>query len=224
MRALAERGVHVWAIDLRGYGDTPRDGTGWITPNGAADDLGAVLRWVAERGGRRPHVLGWSMGSFVTHLAVQREPTLAERVILYGYPAAVRFPAADAPEPPLERRVTNEAAAREDFITPGVIDESEIAAFVTSALRADPVRADWRARSQLAALDPGALSRPTLFVHGDGDPLVPTDAAKAFVAALPDGTHVVIERADHAAHLEHPDRFVEVVLDFVRSEAPASDR
>ena len=60
MQALAARGYAAYALDLRGYGGTPRDNTGWITPHRAAADVAEVLKWIAqqEKGREAPVLLG----------------------------------------------------------------------------------------------------------------------------------------------------------------------
>jgi len=49
MDALVARGYDVYAIDLRGYGATPRDTSGWLTPTRAAADVAGVIDWVQRR-------------------------------------------------------------------------------------------------------------------------------------------------------------------------------
>ena len=49
MRSLAARGVAAYAVDLRGYGETPRDATGWITPRRSAPDVVNVLAWIRRQ-------------------------------------------------------------------------------------------------------------------------------------------------------------------------------
>src|SRR5688500_10183593 len=39
MDALAASGFAAYAVDMRGYGATPRDSTGWLTPDRAAADI-----------------------------------------------------------------------------------------------------------------------------------------------------------------------------------------
>jgi pimeloyl-ACP methyl ester carboxylesterase len=46
MDGLVAEGYAVYAVDLRGYGESPRDDTEWLTPNRAADDVAIVVRWI----------------------------------------------------------------------------------------------------------------------------------------------------------------------------------
>ncbi|MCA9659984.1 MAG: alpha/beta fold hydrolase, partial [Myxococcales bacterium] len=231
MHALAERGWATYALDLRGYGESERDASGWNTPDRAAADLVAALALIREREGAAPDLLGWSYGALVSQLAVQRRPDAARKLVLYGYPrdpAALREapqPGANDPgEPPRAR--TTEAAARSDFITPGSIPEAAIAAFVEAALAADPVRADWRSTEQFASLDPQAVTIPTLVIHGVGDPIARATWQGALFSGLAtdDRQWVVLPGADHAAHLERPAAFRRALLAFlVDAEQPREE-
>ncbi|HSR96307.1 MAG TPA: alpha/beta fold hydrolase [Kofleriaceae bacterium] len=62
MDALVAQGYAAYAIDLRGYGATPRDATGFLTPTRAAADVAAALRMIGDR----PVLFGWSRGSMVS--------------------------------------------------------------------------------------------------------------------------------------------------------------
>ena len=72
MDALVAAEVAVYAVDLRGYGATPRDATGFATPKQSAVDVAAVLRFVQADAGVAgpPFLLGWSMGALVSALTV----------------------------------------------------------------------------------------------------------------------------------------------------------
>ncbi|EDM75450.1 hydrolase [Plesiocystis pacifica SIR-1] len=216
---LAAAGYVVYAVDLRGYGESERDATGWLDPERAADDLHAAMKLVAEREGKAPDLLGWSMGALVSHLDLLRHPEDARKLVLYGYPRDVdaRYPPSDADAEP-ERAPTTQEAARSDFITKGSISEAAITAYVDASLAADPVRADWRHFEQLHALDPAALVHPTLVIHGAGDPIAkPLFQAKLFTRlTVPERAWVVLPDTDHAAHLERPEAFVAAVLGFLQ--------
>lgn len=218
MHALARRGVAVYALDLRGYGGTARDASGWTEPDRSAEDLFAALEFIKQRDGVAPDLLGWSFGSLVAQLTVQRHPEAARSLVLYGYPRDVdtRTPATQDGATPAKQANT-QAAARSDFITAGTISEEAVAAYVTASLAADPVRADWRAIQQFDALDPAAITVPTLVIYGVHDPIAKQLwQAKLFTRMrVEDRQWVVIPNADHAAHLEQPARFMAALTSFL---------
>lgn len=201
MDALVAQGYAAYAIDLRGYGATPRDATGFLTPERAAADVAAALRAI----GGRPVLFGWSRGSMVAQLAAQRTPELMSAVILFGYPGDPdrKVPDQADPESPARAPTTAEAAA-EDFIAPGAISQRAIDAYVQAALAADPVRSDWRRDTEWNALAPEAVHVPTLLIQAELDPLAKTDAQARLFARLgtADRQWVVIPGGDHAALLE----------------------
>lgn len=226
MRALAEHGWAAYALDLRGYGATPRDATGWNTPERAAKDLATALEHVRAQHPDLPPpaVLGWSLGALVAQLAAQRAGARGgatmSALALYGYPrdpdrVGVRA-SAEPDEPP--REANTAASAASDFITPGAIDDETIDAFVAAALAADPIRVDWRKMEELGALDPRKVGVPTLVIHGAGDPLAPVASQAKLFARLahPDRAWVIVDGGDHAAHLEDcGPRFVHAVVAFL---------
>lgn len=223
MQSLAAEHFATYAVDLRGYGATPRDDTGWLTPDRAAEDLAEVLAWVQARAPSLgpPALLGWSMGSLVGQLCAQRHPERVSALVLYGYP---RDPDQRSPEgPPATatppRKATTAEAAAEDFLVPGGISDAGRDAFVAAALKSDPIRMDWRGGEEWNALDPARVTVPTLVIHGERDPYAPVAAqAKLFTRlGTPDRAWVVVANGDHAAHLENcGPRFVAAVVGFLR--------
>jgi pimeloyl-ACP methyl ester carboxylesterase len=201
MDGLVAQGYAAYALDLRGYGATPRDATGFLTPERAAADVAAALRVIGDR----PVLFGWSLGSMVAQLTSQRTPELLSAVILFGYPAdpdrkRPDMPDADTPA----RKATTAAAAAEDFVAPGVISQRAIAAYVQAAVAADPVKTDWRRETEWNALDPAAVRVPVLLLQAELDPYAKTDAHARLFARLGtwDRQWVAIPKGDHAALLE----------------------
>lgn len=213
-------GYSVWALDARGYGGTARDSSGWNTPDRAAQDLAIVLAWLENRNGQKTHVWGWSYGSMVAQLAAQRTPDAFRSLTLFGYPTDpdTEVPTdTNAGEPP--RRPTTAEAAASDFIVEGAISQNAINTFVTAALAADPVRADWNQLHQWNALDGAELNVPVLLLQAEFDPLANTDAHARLFMKIPNANKqwVVLAGGAHAALLETPRaRLIKASVDFMQ--------
>lgn len=221
MDGLVAEGFTVFAIDLRGYGGTPRDDTQWLTPDRAARDVVKILGWVAERTGDLPALFGWSYGSMVAQLTAQRAGDLMSALILFGYPVGpdTEFAGGDPePDDPPRTRTTASAAAS-DFLIPGSISQRAIDEYVRQSLEADPVRVDWRDLTDWGELDPSEVIVPTLLIQGERDPYAPTVRQAAFFSRLgtADRSWVTLAGGDHAAHLETPrPTFIHVMVSFLR--------
>ena len=221
MDALVAKGYAVYAIDLRGYGATARDSSGWTTPNQSADDLAAALQWVMahSRVAGKPSLMGWSNGSTVAQLLAQRHPELIANLILTGYWKDSDEQIALAPDTivPLRSKTTAQAAAS-DFIAPNAISRRALQAYVAAAIAADPVRSDWRRREQFNALDPAKITVPTLLIQGELDPIAPTAFQAKFFSRLGTGDRqwVVIAGGDHAVLIENTQpAFVSAMVNFI---------
>jgi alpha-beta hydrolase superfamily lysophospholipase len=207
LKALSAAHLATYAVDLRGYGETPRDATGWITPTTAAQDVEAVLSFVAHRhpGLPPPVLLGWSRGSKISALVATRAQQPLTALILYAYTLDPNAPPANGPAMGKAPAAANTAAAaREDFISPQVASSVLIQDFVDKALAVDPTRVDVCCDSEFLQIRPEAIHVPTLLIQGARDPAIKRDVAAAFFAHLgaEDRRWVVVGRGDHAAHLE----------------------
>ena len=67
-----------------------------------------------------------------------------------------------------------------------------------------------------------ADSVPMLVVWGGRDPIVPARHAESVRAAVPSARVEVFEDAGHWPHLDQPERFCDVLLDFVATTEPAA--
>jgi pimeloyl-ACP methyl ester carboxylesterase len=221
MQAFVRKGYAVYALDARGYGATPRDSSGWLTPSRAASDVAEVLRFVARRHQTlpAPTLVGWSYGSMVAQLAMQREPALASALVLFGYPWKPDNTLEQVPDTGAPPKAANTAAnAASDFIAPNMISRRAIDAYVAAALRADPVRADWRALHEWNALSPSLVTVPTLLLHGILDPFAPVPAQGSTFAQLgnADRQWIILAKGDHAALLENMQpAFISAIVNFI---------
>ncbi len=223
MDGLVTEGYAVFAVDLRGYGETPRDETEWLTPNRAADDLANVVDWIADSNDwtLQPHLFGWSYGSTHAQLMVQRHPNRVASLTLFGYwrDDDVDLPADEPNIKPAKAKNTAEAAAS-DFITPGSISQKAIAAYVAQSIEADPVKVDFRDLDQWNALDAARIDVPTLVIAGELDLLAPAGYQAKLYTRLATGHKqwVTVPGADHAAFLESPRAyFIHELVSFLES-------
>ena len=219
MDGFNELGYSTWALDARGYGQTPRDSSGWNTPDKAAEDVANILAWLTERTGNTTNLFGWSLGSMVAQLTSQNHPALINCVILYGYPIDPKVVIEETigpTEPAREQNTARNAAS--DFITRGSISEHAIQTYVEVSLKADPVRADWTSRHQWNQLDAAQINIPTLLLQGELDPLTNSASDARFFVSLPNAHKqwVLLKGGDHAALLETPRvRLLEATVNFI---------
>ena len=224
MDALADTGLDVFAVDLRGYGATPADRSGWLTPNRAVADVHAVVAWMQQRNAGSARVpiflFGLSRGAMVAAMAAQQRPESLGGVVLlgFGFDPDAQIPATDPPARPARLPNSSDSAAS-DFITRDAYTGPTLTAFVRAALKADPVLVDWRDESQFNAFRPQQMLVPALLVHGDRDPQAPLAVeVKLFTRfGTTDKAWVVLPGADHAAHLEKSQvQLVRTIVWFIR--------
>jgi alpha-beta hydrolase superfamily lysophospholipase len=224
MDALADTGLDVFAVDLRGYGATPPDRSGWLTPNRAVADVHAVVAWMQQRNAGSARVpiflFGLSRGAMVAAMAAQQRPESLGGVVLlgFGFDPDAQIPATDPPARPARLPNSSDSAAS-DFITRDAYTGPTLTAFVRTALKADPVLVDWRDESQFNAFRPQQMLVPALLVHGDRDPQAPLAVeVKLFTRfGTTDKAWVVLPGADHAAHLEKSQvQLVRTIVWFIR--------
>jgi pimeloyl-ACP methyl ester carboxylesterase len=66
-----------------------------------------------------------------------------------------------------------------------------------------------------------AAELPTLIVWGEADPIIPLDHGVAAQEAIPGSRLEVFEGAGHFPHRSDPDRFADLLIDFVEHTVPA---
>ena len=221
LASFAAQGYAAYAIDLRGYGATPRDATGWLTPKRAATDISNVLAWMATQHPTlpKPTLVGWSRGAVMAGMVAIAAPQRLTNVVLFGFAFDPELEFGDAESPPKPEMLKNtHSVAGSDFISPKVTSKEVIAAFVEQAMIADPVLADLKSDGEFNAFKPAQLVTPVLIMFGSNDPGVAAeDAGKMFAAVKGDDKQmVVLPGADHAAHLEDThDAWVAAIINFI---------
>ena len=208
MDGLVEQEYSTYAIDLRGYGKTPRDATEWSSPEIASNDILNIIKWISEENNKtKIHLFGWSMGSTLSLLATQKESKNIASLTVFGYWQDLdsKIPE-DTSEKKLLKSINTAENAASDFIIPGSISKKAVDTYVKMALAYDPIRVDWRHESEYNSIDPALITTPILLIQGEFDPLAPTvNQAKLFMRLkTADKSWVVISGGDHAAFMEKP--------------------
>lgn len=241
MPALAER-FTVLAPDLLGQGesDKPR---GEYSLGAHANTLRDLLDAL---GYERVTVIGQSLGGGVAMQFAYQFPERCERLVLVdsgGLGREVTFYLRMLTIPGFE-------SVFPLFCTPRLRDAgSRVAGWLGRAgVRSTPARQEvWRSYASLAdaasrraffrslrdVIDfsgqaVSALSRlsraaqlPTLIVWGARDPFIPVSHALVAHRAIPGSRLEIFDGVGHYPHCEAPERFVEVVVDFIDSTEPA---
>ena len=226
LASFVAQGFAAYAMDLRGYGETPRDKTGWLTPLRAATDVGNVAAWVAAQHPSlpKPALVGWSRGGAIAAMAAQFSPARVSALVLFGFvfDPDLEFLDSVSPEKPQLSKNTEESAAS-DFVSPKVTPPAVIQAFIEQAMKADPILMDLKNDAEFNALKPAKLMTPTLVLYGERDGgVLPDDAGKFFARiAASDKQMVVLPGADHAAHLEDVhDAWIAAIVNFLNRPGP----
>jgi pimeloyl-ACP methyl ester carboxylesterase len=230
LTSFARLGYAAYAVDLRGYGATPRDSSGFLTPKRGATDIANVLGWIATQHASlpKPTLVGWSRGAGMAGIAAIQSPEKMTNLVLFAFAFDPELEFLDegvvgAPaEKPAMMKNTAEAAAS-DFISPRITPREVVTAFVEQALKTDPILADLKNDSEFNLFKPALLSVPTLVMFGSDDPGVAAEDAGKMLAkmAVEDKQLVVLPGADHAAHLEDThDAWIAAIVNFITRPAP----
>ncbi len=240
--ALAQR-FTVVAPDLLGHGESGKPRRGEYSLGAHANVLRDLLHVL---GHERATVVGQSLGGGVAMQFAYQFPERCERLVLVGSGGLGRevhlllrsltFPGAEYVFPlvcgPRLRDAGNLVASflhRAGFRAAPAVEEMWRS--YTSLAEADTRRAFFRTLHAVIDLGGQAVSAtdrlylasqvPTLIVWGAQDPLIPVSHAVAAHEAMPGSRLVIFDDVGHFPHCEAPDRFVEVLIDFITSTEPA---
>ena len=209
----------VYALDLRGHGDSDRPATGYHPRDLAAD----VVAFLDAKRIDRATILGHSMGSFVAQHVVSIAPNRVSRLILVGSATSGRAyngirefeSVAKALHDPVPTAFLREfqlstvhQGVSDEFIDRVVAESSKLPARLWGPL-VDGVQA--------TELPPtaGTLGIPTLVMWGENDAYAPRTEQDALVRRVRSASLKSYPNTGHAPHWERPAVFARDVLAFV---------
>jgi non-heme chloroperoxidase len=208
---LIDQKYHVYAIDLRGHGDSDRPPAGYAMTDLAAD----VLGFMDDRRLARVTVVGHSMGSFVAQQLALSAPERIARLVLIGsgttprqilgmaqLDSAVR--SLDDPVPVEFVRGFQAGTVYQpvsgEFMDRVVAESGKLPARVWQGLMAGMLATD-------AAGGLNGKRIPTAIFWGDRDATFSRAEQDALVQAIRGAELLVYPETGHALHWERPARF-----------------
>ena len=220
MKNLSQNSIETFGIDLRGYGETPRDSSEVLTPQRAVNDVIEILEQIkTQQKSSKVYLFGWSFGALLAHYAVQKRPETVSGLILFGYPLKKKRSASREKTSNKKYRVqTTQEMAMADFLSSENIEKDVISSFVEQALMKDPDRMDWANLEQLSILDPKCITVPVLLLQGGHDQHLDKAKLETFFNLIRSDVKIqkLLPENSHVAFLEpNHEQFTEEIVDFL---------
>lgn len=214
----------ICTVDLPGYGENAHVD--------AFDRIADFSQWVLEtlraKGIQRFHLIGHSMGGMVAQEMVSQSPNSVECLVLYGTGAQGvlpgRFETIDTSK---QRALSDGASATARRIAATwFINEYKASAYEGCAAIAElssiqailaglDAMSNWTGVAKLSS-----LRKRTLVLWGDHDRTYPWSQTEQLWQSIPNASLAVIPDCAHAPHLECPDIFNRIVMDFLDQQSP----
>ena len=205
--ALA-RHHRVYLVNLPGFGAFRRRAQRFVL----AEATSWLLAWMEAVGLRSAHLVGHSMGGYLSLKLAARRPEAVRKLVLVD-PAGM--PSGRTTLGHLGPLLLAARYARPTFLP----------VLVRDALYAGPFTV-WRTARDLLAEDVRddlrRVGMPTLLVWGDRDPLIPPSIGEVMRAEVPDSRLLVIEGAGHNPMFDCPEDFNAALLAFLAGQ-PVGD-
>jgi 2-hydroxy-6-oxonona-2,4-dienedioate hydrolase len=218
LRVLSQH-FDVIAVDLAGYGNAKH----LTAPTEMAAHAQAVLLTLDQLGIERFHLLGHSMGGMVVQEIVRLMPARVLKLVLY----------ATGPQGSIPGRFETMARSRERLAQDGIeATARRISAMWLLHREASPMAqalGDLAVQSSAQAAEAGLwamegwdgrsnlakITQPTLIVWGDHDRSYQWPQIEALWRGIANASLAVLPHCSHALHLEYPQAFHSLLIDFL---------
>ena len=237
IRALAEQGLHVWAIDLIGHGfsDKPLD-VDYVAPTFAQH----VVHFLDAIGAEKADLVGQSLGGWVALYVAKTYPERVNRLVHVTGAGILLDDEARAQEAAnVGANVANATTKALAETTPETVrtrlewlmlkPETVTDELVDVRYRIYTLPDSRAAMPKLVEQAPGAAGRPfmlteadlaalpheTLIVWSDHNPTTPWEVGKRASEILPNASFAMITEAGHWPMFEHPEQFNAIVASWL---------
>ena len=239
---LLARDHKVIAPDLLGHGESAKplgDYSLGAFASGLRDFLGVL-------GIERVTVVGQSLGGGVAMQLAYQHPEICERLVLVGSGGlgrevswilrALTLPGADLLMPIMfpgfVRDLGNQVSRflyRKGWRAPHLAETWRAYASLTESENRDAFVRTLRSVIDLGGQSVSARDRlylaaglPTLIVWGEEDDIIPVSHAYEAHEAMPHSRLEIIPGAGHFVHVQEPQRFAEILIDFIKTTKPGT--
>ena len=206
------------AWDARGYGDSD-DYEGPLLFDYFTGD---VLRVVQHFKASKVHLVGLSMGGRIARNVALRAPDRVHSLVLIS-----TTPGFDSMTPDsVKRFITERRNATPQGLRrllgskPNHAAYTELLDSVARIHEASYQKTVEASVAQDRAAPIEEIRVPTLVMAGEEDTVYPPELAREMARRIPGAELVMFERTGHLANLEEPDRFNQVVFDFLSRHTP----
>lgn len=219
------RSYRTLALDHRDVGDSDPS----LTPYTIADMADDAAAFLGALGISKAHIVGISMGGFISLELTLRHPELVDKLVLVSTSAGgiTNVPASPVLWAGFFRREKIEAGerARKTYtriMGPGyAASHPDVMEEIVEIARYRPMTAEAYSRQLRACLTHNAAFRlnqihaPTLVIHGDKDLLVPTPNGRRLARRIAGAKLLIYPGAGHVPIIEQAEQFNRDVLAFL---------
>jgi len=217
---FGRHGFQAAAWDARGYGDSDD----YDTPLNFRDHfVGDVLRVAAHFGAQKFHLVGLSMGGRIArNVAIYSPERLYSLTVVNANPG---FNALSAEE--VRRFVTERSHRTPQSMRKLLGSKPRKGAYEELMDGIEKMREPFYRKTLEASVaqDRDApleqIRTPTRVIAGDEDNVYSPELARTMARRIPGAELVLMKRTGHLANLERPERFNEILLEFLLRHNPA---
>jgi pimeloyl-ACP methyl ester carboxylesterase len=206
MRALAQR-FRVYVVDLPGFGSSHGRGQAWVRGGQfvLSEAAHVLLHWLDAQNLDRFHLVGHSMGGYISADLAAHFPQRVERLVLV-----------DAAAVPIRQPLARSALQLASAVS--YLPADFLPVLVTDSIKAGPLTLFSAIREILSSDITEKLANiqaDLLIVWGENDTLLPVSMGEELHRRLPGARFVVVAGAGHNPMWDRPEVFNPLVMAFL---------